>query len=227
MFSQKGLVSHDSSTNAVSMHPLISLLQRSAKFYNRLRSPSPKEVELAFTKIVSALNKTPMRKRFWMCGGILLGYAREGRLLSHDTDIDFHYWVEDEEILLDVLKNLCQHEFSYVGEMIDNNNRCTQHVIRYGKVKIDFFVAWRVDGKVQWTCYTTPHWNRPSRQYLNEIPDLQTAEVEFYGLPVSKPIDHETYLQAIYGNWMEPMVDYTYYVDSCSIIACEPWRQKK
>lgn len=205
------------------MNPLIAAIYRLSRIINMMLSPSRKQVEGALRRIIIALNETPMRKRYWLCGGALLGYAREGRLLKYDTDIDFHYWEEDEELLREVIRQLSEKGFVYVGCHKDNSGRPTQHILKYKRVKVEFFLAWRFENSIRWICYSTRHWNRPARQYLNEIPSLEFSETEFYGLPVPKPIDHDRYLSSLYGDWKHPMPDYTYFIDSKAIISREPW----
>ena len=206
------------------MNPLISFLESVARRFNKLRSPSPERVEAAFKKTLGFFNHTPMQQRFWICGGVLLGYAREGAIIRGDTDIDFHYWVEDEALLLEVFEALPEREFQYIGRHVNNDGIVTQHILKVLGVKVEFFAAWRKEGCIEWNCYTTRHWNRPVRQFLNRIPDLQFEVVQFYDVEVCKPVDHDLYLRALYGDWRKPMSDYTYYVDSAAIKSCEPWR---
>jgi hypothetical protein len=209
------------------MHPIISFLEKTAKFYSRLGEPPYARIEEGFRAVVAALNQTPMKGRYWMCGGVMLGYAREGHLLRHDTDIDFHYWKEDEEQLLSALKTIAGQGFRYTGTLYNNDGIPTQHITKLGKLKIEFFAAWRANGKINWQSYSTRHWNRPARQFLNQVPDFQLENVEFYGVEVAKPADHELYLSALYGDWRTPMPDYAYYIDSKAIVSREPWRNQK
>jgi hypothetical protein len=208
------------------MNPLISFIEKTARAYNRLGEPSYDRIEAGFRRIISTLNRTPMKGRYWMCGGIMLGYAREGRLLRHDTDIDFHYWRDDEELLLSALREISGQGFRYVGALCNNDGIATQHVVKLGKLKIEFFAAWREKGGLCWQSYSTRHWNRPARQFFNRVPDFQLEEVEFYGVDVAKPVDHDLYLTSIYGDWQTPMSDYTYYVDSKAIVDRVPWRNQ-
>jgi len=208
------------------MNFLVSWLYDVRNFCNRLSYPSYADVEKAFIATVKALEQTPMKGSYWLCGGILLGYAREGRLLRHDTDIDFHYWKEDEEKMRETWEMLPRFGFKQVKIIRSNNNHPSQYVFKFGKVKVEFFLAWREEGKVNWYCYTTKHWNRPSRQFLNQIPDLEISGIEWYGVPVKKPADHDLYLTSIYGDWRVPMKGYVYYFDSRAIVSCEPWKHE-
>lgn len=206
------------------MNPIIYFIERVTRRVNKLFAPSPVQVEAAFKKSLQLLNQTAMRSRFWICGGVLLGYARERAIIRGDTDIDFHYWVEDEALLRDVLQELSGQGVEYAGCYINNDGQVTQHVLKVLGVKVEFFAAWRNTDCIEWYCYTTRHWNRPVRQFLNRIPDLQFEPVQFYGVEVLKPLDHDLYLKALYGDWRKPMPDYTYYVDSGAIVSCQPWR---
>jgi len=206
------------------VNPVIYFLERMTRRFNRFLAPSPERVEAAFKKTLQLFNQTPMQSRFWICGGVLLGYMREGSIIRGDTDIDFHYWVEDEALLLKVFQELSGQGVEYVARYINNEGLVTQHVLKVLGVKVEFFAAWRKEGYIEWNCYTTRHWNRPIRQFLNRIPDLQFEPAQFYEIEVFKPVDHDLYLRALYGDWRKPMTDYTYYIDSAAIVSCEPWR---
>lgn len=208
------------------MHPILSLIQKTVNTYTLITSPSSLTVEKAFIHAINSLKDTPMKDKFWLCGGALLGYAREGALLKHDNDIDFHYWSSDALLIEDTLKSLKIYGFKYCYNLKNSSGNITQHTIKYKNVKIDFFEAIKKDTNIQWTCYTTKHWNRPARQFLNQIPSVELTAVEFYGVSILKPLDHDAYLTALYGDWQKPMKDYTYYIDSKAIISKEPWSPK-
>src|SRR5688500_4973529 len=49
-------------------------------------------------RLHDALEQTPLAGRYWLFGGMLLGWAREGRLLRHDyRDVDFGYEAADDD----------------------------------------------------------------------------------------------------------------------------------
>ncbi|MCL2021729.1 MAG: hypothetical protein FWG81_06485 [Betaproteobacteria bacterium] len=209
------------------MNFLVSLLDKARNLYNNFVAPSYTDLENTFVSVVKALEQTPMKGSYWICGGVLLGYARGGCLLKYDTDIDFHYWKEDKDKMEETWEILPKFGFKQSKISRNNNGEPTQYIFKNGRVKIEFFLAWREAEKISWYCYTTKHINRPSRQFLNQIPDLKISEVKWYGVLVRKPVDHDLYLTSLYGDWRVPAKGYFYYFDSKAIVACEPWRNEK
>jgi hypothetical protein len=58
------------------------------------------------------LASTAMAGRYWMFAGLVLGWAREGKLLSHDCkDADFAYLGDDEELLQSAFPILAEAGF--------------------------------------------------------------------------------------------------------------------
>jgi len=150
---------------------------------------------------------------------MLLGYAREGRLISFDPDIDFHYWRDDQDRLEQSLGALEQAGFRQRPGRVDNDGRRVKYLVRYMGVKYEFFEAERVEDTIRWYCFR----RRPPRQFLNQIPAHGFNEFDFYDRTWIKPDDHEGYLTALYGDWRTPCPDYKYYLDSKAIVRCDIW----
>jgi hypothetical protein len=205
---------------------LLSFVDRTINGINRMLAPkfNLEQAEDAFRSIVSALDETPMKGRYWLCGGGVLGYARCGGFISHDNDLDFHYWVEDETLLEKVMRDLGVLRFEHVVTCISNDGRPIVHKFCHKGIFIDFFPCWRENGFIYWMSSISRHRSRPARQFLNRVPDQQMKEVEFLGVPVSMPEDIDQYLTSLYGDWRTPMSDYCYWIDSKAIVSCDPWR---
>ena len=57
------------------------------------------------------LAPTPFADRFWMWGGLLLGWARDGAPIPGDADADFAYAAADDDLLVATMPLLRAHGF--------------------------------------------------------------------------------------------------------------------
>lgn len=174
-------------------------------------------------RLHDALEQTPIAGRYWMSGGGLIGWAREGRLLGHDArDVDFHYRAEDSDRLESTLPLLAQAGFS-VGRRfpnIDPSIPATEWALMQDEANFDFFRIDLVDG----------HWRSHSYGWLegaptqNELslPAQPLEEFEFLGRYWLKAADHDAELTALYGDWRTPDPHHDY-MRNCAIVARNPW----
>lgn len=151
------------------------------------------------------LRDSPAHNLYWICGGALLGWARDGALIKHDTDIDFHYWHEDTDKLNAGFDLLIAVGFKPLCRWKNTNGEITEHVLAYKGIKFEFFSAKKVGGNTQCTVYASKiHAGIPPTELLCETPGCELEEFEFYGRKWLKPADHESYLDRQYGNWRVP-----------------------
>ena len=165
------------------------------------------------------MSRTPMAGKYWICGGMLLGYAREGQLIKNDFDFDFHYWRDDTDALEQTLEILQQSGFKKCFRWVNNDGHTTEYVLVYREIKFEFFEATRHEDRIRWYCY----YHRPPRQFLNEVPAYELESFEFYDRDWLKPDDQELYLESLYGDWKTPSSEYTFYIDSNAIIQRDRW----
>lgn len=158
----------------------------------------------AMSKLHDALAKTPMHNKYWVCGGALLGWAREGALLKHDPDIDFHFWQSDLVLFMQSVPALQAAGFEPSITWTSNNGQNTEYTFTYRGVSFEFFVATRVGNNTQSHFYGLYGKQRRLYQMVFETPGYELNEFEFYGRTWLKPVDHEAYLTAQYGDWKTP-----------------------
>lgn len=84
-------------------------------------------------KLHDVLKNSPLHNRFWICGGALLGYAREGKILKHDTDIDFHFWREDRDKFEESAKLLISAGFKPEFRWRNRAGESTEHILSWKK----------------------------------------------------------------------------------------------
>ena len=170
-------------------------------------------------RIHEVLATTPLAGKFWINGGLLLGYAREGQPLAHDDDADFSVWEHDIPALLAALPALHAAGFQKYRRYTNNAGHTTTWCLSYRDVHFEFFEMQPAGEFMQWYCYG----GKPVEELLNHCPMHGLEEFEFVGRTWLKPDDHEGYLAALYGDWRTPHPNYKYYRDSRAIIARQPW----
>ena len=151
------------------------------------------------------LRNSPAHNHYWVCGGVLLGWARDGALIKHDTDVDFHYWHENTEKLNAGFDLLIAAGFKPSCRWRNIAGEITENVLTYKGIKFEFFSAHKVNGNTRCTVYTgNIRTGIPRMELICETPGCELDEFEFYGRTWLKPDNHEVYLKREYGNWKVP-----------------------
>ena len=173
------------------------------------------------------LQNSPLKDRFWIFKGALLGWAREGRLLEHEYDIDYCYWEEDREKFLEGSEMLKHAGFRPEHCWRNTKNHITQYSYKYKHVRIEFHEASKVNGNTRWFGYGF-HGPRGSDGVLLlcETPGQELNEFEFLGKRWLKPKNHDVYLTAHYGDWKSPNPNYKSLRDNKAIIKRTPMAGK-
>ena len=170
------------------------------------------------------LAETPFAGRYRVFGGMLLGWAREGRLLPHDLDdVDFAYDEDDHEHFLAAVPALERAGFRRLFRYRSNDGVATEHCfVRHG-AKFEFFRLERVEGRHRYHLYVKDP-DDPGRhiEMLGAIDVQPLAPFEFLGRSWLKPADHERELEARYGRWRIPDPAWTWY-EECSIVERREW----
>lgn len=174
-------------------------------------------------KLHDVLADTPMHNKYWICGGALLGWAREGALLKHDPDVDFHFWREDLPIFLKSIPALQAAGFAPDSVWVNAKGRATEYRLKYKLCGFEFFEAVRAGKNTQCTFYGgNISKGAPVSEIIFETPGCELAEFEFYGRTWLKPADHEAYLRAQYGDWKTPDKKFESHRDSRAIVSSTP-----
>jgi hypothetical protein len=168
------------------------------------------------------LAKTPAGDRYWMIGGLLIGWAREGRVLAHDThDADFGLFVDDAGTLLAAVPALEEAGFRRVYRWTDTRGKVMQYTLGKDGAKFDFFLHERIPNRFRYVFFG---WRDGQRaEFVAEVPAHGVATVSFLDRAWRKPADHDAYLTAVYGNWRVPNPAYDYMTDDLSIVDVRPW----
>ena len=170
------------------------------------------------------LASTAMAGRYWMFAGLVLGWAREGRLLSHDCkDADFAYLGDDEELLQSAFPILAEAGFQPMFRFPSVDGPATEYCLEREGLRFDFFRL-ELDGdRLRYFNYgyAGPDWTQPA---ANEcaIPAQPLEEIRYLGRTWLKARDHDVELTALYGDWRTPDKGWDY-MKAPSVVAQRPW----
>jgi hypothetical protein len=186
------------------------------------RLPAARRAELArsLMKLNEVLAHTPLAGRYWVWGGMLLGWAREGRLLAGDCDVDFGLFREDLPNFWQSAGIVEKAGFRLNRALTNSSGELTEFIFLRRYLKYEFFVVDRLPEAYQyWTYYP------PKRLEMRcSIPAFKLAPFELFDRIWPKPEDHDVHLTAVYGNWRLPDPDYWYVDNERSIVERTEWR---
>lgn len=166
-----------------------------------------------------ALAGTPLSGRYWLDGGLLLGWARAGGALVDDLqDVDFGVLAEDFPRLVAAVPALEAAGFSVLHVVrAPDGEPLSAHFARRG-VQFDFVKAVPSDGKLLLRGTA-----EVPALVTYERPHLALGSFHLFGREWLKPEDHEAALAAHYGNWRSNWrKDWSTPRDSPSVVAVEP-----
>lgn len=175
---------------------------------------------------------------FWMYGGALLGYVREGRLISWDKDIDLFVWKKDYHKVLELKKTFksCGFKFSVRDGCImlkwnDKNitivhyelkegyaeleKLCTRNkfgnVIYYGVLCKTLYLGMkRTSDFIRWVLVKTGGCYKV-KQVVPSNFFLDLKKIDLFGLKLKVPSDAEGYLEYTFGtDWRIPKKNFKY-----------------
>ena len=168
------------------------------------------------------LSLTPASNCYWVWAGLLLGWAREGRVLRHDLhDADFAYAEEDEPQMLQGLDALVDAGFQRGFSFRNNAGVLTEHtLVRHG-AKFEFFRIASVASEWEYQMYG-------SQQHVHleltaRLPRQDLVPFDFLDRTWLKPVDHASELAALYGAWKTPDPSWDY-LNTGGVIKREVWK---
>ena len=172
------------------------------------------------------LEATPLAGRYWVIGGLLLGWAREGGVLAHDSrDADFAMLEEDRERLEAALPALASAGFEPLARYVHNWGRTAEYALRKDGARFDFFLLEPAGGALRCTYFgVSPRAGRPRPiQIVSQTARYEIGTMEFLGRRWRKPADHGAFLAAEYGDWRTPDPGFDHRSDSPSVVEVWWW----
>jgi hypothetical protein len=173
-------------------------------------------------RLHGVLDGTDLAGRYWVWSGLLLGWARERRLLPHDNrDADFAVAAEDLPLFLRAVPQLEKAGYRRLFRYTNNAGRVTEYsFIRHG-AKFEFFVMEPFGSSWRYHLYgDTPSGAVEMEAYL---PRQGLAPFGFLRRTWLKSEDHDAELTAMYGDWRTPVVDWCF-LDELTVVATRRWK---
>lgn len=172
------------------------------------------------------LEQGPLAGRTWVIGGMLLGWAREGRILPHDAgDADFGFLRADLGAFLQAVPALFAAGFRPLYRWMSNAGEAVEYSLQKDGAKFEFFLHDAVDGMHQCLFFARRwHQGRWVRfELTSRVPAQELGPFEFLGRTWRKPLDHGLYLDSVYGDWRVPRPGHDYAQDDRSVVSRTPW----
>ena len=189
---------------------IVGLYKR--KKSNKLSILMNKEIQERGMQVIQEIEKTLSNTStlFFAMSGTLLGFVRDGKIISWDEDIDYGIYINDQftwkqlEQLMDEIGFSLDHQFWF-------HNKVTEQSYKRGVIQIDFFNHIDVG---EHTCLYA-YYRRDNFIYSKmgqmhtelykviHISGTRILEVE--GGQIHIPVEAEEYLREIYGEaWRVP-----------------------
>jgi hypothetical protein len=166
-------------------------------------------------RLADATRGSPLEGRYWIVGGLLLGWAREGRPLGSDLfDADFAYLDEDHERFLATVPVLASAGFVPRHRFIANDGRHVEHRFRRHGIHFEFFRMTPVGDRWQYSMFDL---GESPAELIAHVPAQPRVPFRFLGRDWLKVLDHDLALRSIYGDWHEDRPDWAFTRD-CSIV---------
>lgn len=186
----------------------------------RLRSRGLRGVlERNLALLNDTLARSPLHGRYWVWGGTLLGWAREGQILAHDTDADLAISRKDIDRFRDSAGLLEAAGFKLSRAFVNGAGAVTEYVFVKNSLKFEFFVVDETEAGVAYWVYYPPE----KLEMRGVVPPVRLAPMRLLDREWLKPEDHDAHLTAVYGDWRTPHPDYWYVRDEKSIVSRGHW----
>jgi hypothetical protein len=167
------------------------------------------------------LESSDLAGRYWLWGGLLLGWAREGGLIAHDRDVDFALMAEDLPRLLRACQAVQAAGFIPLNQFFNNEGRLTELTFRKHGARFEFYVLDQVDSNLRYFSYGMSDGNYLEVEGL--VPQQGLVPFEFFDRTWLRHDDYERELDAMYGDWRTPRSDWNYLTDTRSNTTRRPW----
>jgi hypothetical protein len=130
---------------------------------------------------------------------MLLGWAREGRILPSSTDADFAFPADETWRFAQAAEALQAAGFRRWFSFCNSAGKITQEsCIRHG-AKFEFFRMTKAGQQHQYYLYGCD--SDGPVQLVARVPRQGLDAFQFLSRTWQKPVDHEAELEAVYGDW--------------------------
>lgn len=173
-------------------------------------------------RLNDVLRTTPLEGSYWVWSGLLLGWAREGRILSHDDmDADFAVADADWGRLEDAVAALEAGGFLGVRRFRDQRGATTELIFRRHGARFEF-CRLRPDGDMMRYDIYGRYRGTPTA-VEKVVPRCGTEPFTFLDRQWRKVRDHERELTFMYGEWRVPDTHWSYMAPRDDELGRTPW----
>jgi hypothetical protein len=167
---------------------------------------------------------TALAGRYWVWGGLLIGWAREGAPLAHDSrDADFCIRTADVAHLHGAVPALADAGFAPALRFVTNDGRAVEYCFARDGAKFEFFVLEPAGGRLRYYDFSDgAQDDGPPTQATAEIDEQALVPFELVGRTWLKHADHDAELTAMYGDWRTPDAAW-WYMDDMAIVERTAW----
>lgn len=175
-------------------------------------------------RLHDALAATPIDGHYWVWAGLLLGWAREGRILRHDyRDADFAYLAEDQPRFIESAPSLIKAGFRPQHRLRNNAGRTTVWTFRRAGADFEFFRIERSGPSFGYYGYDGFDSARKRIEMYCEVPAQPLVTFSFLGRTWLKVLDHEREFESLYGDWRTPGPG-PRLGEAPAVVRCTTWR---
>lgn len=181
----------------------------------------------AFVTNLQLLNDTlaqsPVADRYWVWGGLLIGWARDGLTLAHDSaDADFCVRREDLPLFAVAARALIGAGFAPLYRHVNSAGRATEFTFWRDGAKFEFFLMDCVGEQLYYYEFGAGAEGEGPIEALAAIPAQPLVAFEFLDRTWLKHNDHDAELTTMYGEWRVPRPEW-YYMDDRAIVSRTVW----
>jgi hypothetical protein len=196
---------------------LVERTAYSARFIPALRPHFVRSFSADLRLLHDTLERTALSGHYWVWCGLLLGWAREGAILPHDSmDADFAVDDRDFHLLVRSVPALVAAGFRPNRCWVNNDGVITELTLNRHGTHFDFFRMFPKGDEYHYFMYSI-RWNEVL-EFEACVPKQETVPFSFIGRTWLKPEDHERELQAMYGSWQIPDPGWSY-LDAPDMVA--------
>jgi hypothetical protein len=156
-----------------------------------------------------AIEGTELAGHYWVWGGLLLGWARDGAVLPHDCfDADFGVTDEDFELLVRAVPAILAAGFKCDRRFVTDSGLVTELTFTRRGARYEFFRMFPENGRLRYYLYNLK---------LTEVTEIEAALPDQPVVPFTfldrswlKHADHALELRTTYGKWEVPDPSWSY-----------------
>ena len=152
------------------------------------------------------LATTAFGQHYTLWGGLLLGWAREGRVLPWDVgDADFYYVRQHRSLLRAAMPALAAAGFWPHRAWFDSRGTIVSYTFKRDDDIFDFFEFEVRGAEAYYWTFLPMRGRRAWVELTGVVPFTGEVVMEFLGRRWRVPADHDAFLAACYGDWRTPI----------------------